>query len=287
MKYFIPFLLLAGFVFAQDPQPETKEQPKAEQLPAKAANPVVIMKTSMGDIEIELFADECPKTVANFVGLAEGTKEWTDPKSGETVKKPFYDGRIFHRVIDKFMIQGGCPIGTGSGSPVKKFEDEINAKALGLDKLKAVQNGAPHPYLLIRSQQQWQAQVIMPLIKSMGIKSDDEFKQRQEEANKKLLELTLLLAYETLGYKYHDSRSSHAPKRGVLAMANSGPNTNGSQFFINVVDTPHLTGKHTVFGEVKNGMEIVDAISKTKVGAGAKPVEDVKIISVRLKKSDA
>src|SRR3954468_18537685 len=125
----------------------------AAESPEKKGPVYATLKTSMGDIVVQLFEDKAPKTVANFIGLASGTKEWTDPKTGEKVKRPLYNGTIFHRVIPGFMIQGGDPLGNGTGGPGYKFDDETNN----------------------------------------GMKLDD---------------------------------------RGILAMANSGPNTNGSQFFI-------------------------------------------------------
>ena len=161
------------------------------------------LHTNLGDIVIEMFEFQAPKTVANFVGLATGTKEYTDMSSGTKKTGNFYDGLIFHRVIDGFMIQGGCPMGKGFGDPGYKFEDEFNGELI-FDR----------PYL--------------------------------------------------------------------LAMANSGPNTNGSQFFITVGPTPHLNRKHSIFGEVKDAASqaVVDAIATTKVGAGDKPVKDVVINSV-------
>ena len=157
----------------------------------------------MGDIVIELFPNHAPKTVANFVELATGAKEWVDPNISEKVKTNLYDGTIFHRVIPGFMIQGGDPLGSGMGGPGYNFADEFHGE-LNFDK----------PYL--------------------------------------------------------------------LAMANAGPNTNGSQFFITVEPTPHLDRKHTIFGEVKDAASqaVVDAISLTDVGAGHKPVKDVVINSV-------
>jgi cyclophilin family peptidyl-prolyl cis-trans isomerase len=251
--------------------------------------PLCLIKTTKGDIYVRLFASETPKTVANFIGLAEGTKEFADPNAGpvdpsnpKTVKRPFYDGLIFHRVIKDFMIQGGCPLGTGSGGPGYKFEDEINADALGLDKLKAVdEKSQAHSWLAVRSQDEFNRVVIGPLVRSMGITTNDQLKARLDDVNKRLAELTLKDVYTNQGYRYNTALKSHGLKRGVLAMANSGPNTNGSQFFINLVDTPWLTGKHTVFGEVVKGMDVVDAIGAVKVGAGDKPVEPVKIISIR------
>jgi peptidyl-prolyl cis-trans isomerase A (cyclophilin A) len=139
-------------------------------------------KTSMGDIVVKLLPEKAPKTVENFLALAEGTKEWKDPRSGAMVKKPLYDGTVFHRVIPQFMIQGGDPLGTGTGGPGYKFADEIGP--------------------------------------------DNKF-----------------------------------TKPGLLAMANAGPNTNGSQFFITEVPTPWLDRGHTIFGEVVKGFDLVPKIA--------------------------
>ena len=161
------------------------------------------LHTNLGDIVIEMFEFQAPKTVANFVGLATGTKEYTDFATREKKTGNFYDDLIFHRVIKGFMIQGGCPAGQGFGDPGYKFEDEFNGELI-FDR----------PYL--------------------------------------------------------------------LAMANSGKNTNGSQFFITVGPTPHLTRIHTIFGEVTDAASqaVVDAIATTQTGAGDKPTKDVVINSV-------
>ena len=155
-------------------------------------------ETTQGTIVVKLFEKESPKTVANFVGLAEGTKEWTDPKTGQKVKRPFYDGLIFHRVITDFMIQGGDPLGTGTGGPGFRFEDEF----------------------------------------SPSLKFD---------------------------------------RPGLLAMANAGPNTNGSQFFITEAPTDWLTNKHTIFGEVTEGMDVVKKIIRVPKGPGDRPTTPVVI----------
>ena len=254
-----------------------------------AGNPRALIKTSMGDIEVELFKDEAPLTVANFLGLANGTKEWKD-QAGATQRKPFFDGLTFHRVIAGFMIQGGCPKGDGTGDPGYAFEDEINATGLGLDKQKLFVNGQPHKWLGIRSQQEFQFKIILPLLKTLGHPSSpaeiqklspEQLQKLNEDVKKKLFAMTLKEGYELMGYKYSPSLKSSPPKKGVLAMANSGPNTNGSQFFINLEDTDHLTGKHTVFGKVVKGFDIVEKIGKVQVGAGAKPVVPIKIVSIR------
>lgn len=159
------------------------------------------LKTTMGDIVLLLFEEKAPKTVANFVGLATGTKEWTDPRTGQRVKRPLYNGTIFHRVIPNFMIQVGDPLGTGTGGPGYRFEDEF------------------HPEL------------------------------------------------------------KHS-KGGTVSMANAGPNTNGSQFFITERATPWLDGKHSVFGEVVKGQEVVNAIANVPRDRRDRPLKDVVIVEV-------
>ncbi|MFF4194013.1 peptidylprolyl isomerase [Nonomuraea sp. NPDC001831] len=167
------------------------------------------LKTNRGDIKVELFPNQAPKTVRNFVELAEGTREWTHPESGEKSTARLYDGTVFHRVISGFMIQGGDPLGQGIGGPGYEFDDEI------------------HPDL-----------------------------------------------YFNRPY--------------LLAMANAGVRggrgTNGSQFFITVVPTPHLNGKHTIFGEVVEGQDVVDAIAKTDTDRRDRPVQDVVLESVTIER---
>lgn len=253
--------------------------PPAEDAP----NPACVIRTSAGDIHVELLPRAAPKTVANFVGLAEGTKEFTDPATGKMVKRPFYDNLIFHRVIKNFMLQGGCPSGDGAGGPGYRFADEINATALGLHKMKVMQpGGKTHPCLGVRSQRDFNRLVMTPLYHKMGIRSQEDLSTKLPEVKRKMAELTLKECYENAGYRYDETLESYAPKRGMLAMANSGPNTNGSQFFINLIDTPWLTGKHTVFGKVIRGMDVVDTIGQAQVDARMKPSKDVRILSIRL-----
>ena len=167
------------------------------------------LHTNRGDIRITLFDDQAPKTVGSFVGLAKGEPTWRDQEVGQDRSEPFYDGLIFHRVIDGFMIQGGCPTGTGTGGPGYTFDDEI----------------AP------------------------GLAFDAPYK---------------------------------------VAMANAGTRngagTNGSQFFITVTQTPHLQGKHAIFGEVADdeSRAVVDAIATTATGRGDRPVDDVVIERVSI-----
>src|SRR5436190_433121 len=173
---------------------------------ARQPGSYAIFNTSEGTIVCRLFEKEAPKTVANFVELAEGKREWTHPVSRKKSKDRLYDSTIFHRVIPNFMIQGGDPAGTGFGGPGYQFEDETLGSAHKFDK------------------------------------------------------------------------------PGKLAMANSGPNTNGSQFFITVAATDWLSGKHTIFGEVIEGQDIVDTIANAPRGRNDRPNKDVKLQSVAIER---
>jgi peptidyl-prolyl cis-trans isomerase A (cyclophilin A) len=161
--------------------------------------------TTEGSFTIRLYDKEAPNTVANFVGLAEGTKEWRDPATGQKKKAPYYDGIIFHRVIEGFMIQGGDPLGQGTGGPGFTFADEF------------------HP-------------------------------QRR-----------------------HD-------RAGILSMANAGPNTNGSQFFITLGPTPHLDNRHSVFGEVVSGLDVVKQIGSVPTGQQDRPIKAVVMNKVSIER---
>ncbi|MEU6713871.1 peptidylprolyl isomerase [Nonomuraea sp. NPDC046802] len=165
------------------------------------------LKTNHGTIKVELFPTKAPKTVRNFVELAEGTREWTHPGTGEKSTNRYYDGTIFHRVISGFMIQGGDPLGQGVGGPGYEFDDEI------------------HPELWFNR--------------------------------------PYLLAMANAGIRF-------------------GKGTNGSQFFITVGPTPHLNGKHTIFGEVVEGQEVVDSIAKTRTDRRDRPADDVILESVTI-----
>jgi peptidyl-prolyl cis-trans isomerase A (cyclophilin A) len=161
-----------------------------------------VFNTTEGTVVCRLFEKEAPKTVANFIELAEGAREWTHPVTRKKSKDRLYDGTIFHRVIPKFMIQGGDPAGTGMGGPGYQFADETK--------------GSPHKF----------------------------------------------------------------DKPGKLAMANAGPNTNGSQFFITVAATDWLTGNHTIFGEVVEGQDVVEKIVNVPRGAQDKPKQEVRVSSL-------
>jgi peptidyl-prolyl cis-trans isomerase A (cyclophilin A) len=162
-----------------------------------------VFHTSVGDITVKLFPKKVPKTVENFVGLAEGTKEWVKPGTSIKTKKPLYSNTVFHRIIPNFMIQGGDPMGTGRGGPGYRFADEFHKKLR------------------------------------------------------------------------HD-------KPGILSMANSGPNTNGSQFFITHRATPWLDNKHAVFGEVVKGMDIVFKMGQVKRNRSDRPLTDIVLKNIEI-----
>ncbi len=225
-----------------------KQEVTSVKLPEKPAI-YAIMYTTSGDMILELFANEAPKTVQNFIDLSQGEKEFTSEKGTE--KRPFYDGLKFHRVIKDFMAQGGCPRGDGTGGPGYKFEDEINGKSLGLDTLKV--KDAPY----------YQTQLQRAVLTELNILSRQELEEKGkevEEAYTDALELSALEILHRVGYRFNEVLSSKKHVRGSIAMANAGPNTNGSQFFINQVENVNLTGIHTVFGQLVSGFEVLDRI---------------------------
>lgn len=251
--------------------PATAARAEDSRPAAGETNPVIVMRTSMGDITIELFPQCAPETVLNFLGLALGGKVFTDPATGDTAQRPYYNGLNFHRVIKGFMLQGGCPLGTGAGGPGYSFADEINADSLGLGRVRVEQYPACFN----------DAQTLV--LRRANIRSQEEFTRRQDELQAELTKVAALSVkelYELSGYRYRADLPSLPVRRGCLAMANAGPNTNGSQFFINQVDTPHLDGKHTVFGKVVAGIDVVDAIAEVPVDDSSKPLTPVTIISI-------
>ena len=254
--------------------------------PASASRPQAVIETTHGAIRVELFRDECPKTVDNFLGLAMGTIPFT--VDGVSATAPFYDGLTFHRVIKDFMIQGGCPKGNGSGGPGYAFEDEINPAHFGFDDAVVQKNAQGQPDANPRMRMfmaEFQQYSVMPLLARMGVvpgvQVDDA---KRNEVMAELMKITIRTAFADRGYRYRDDLPpSRKPTRGMLCMANSGPNTNGSQFFINVIDTPWLDGRHTVFGRVVEGQPVVDAISLLKTDPiSGQPATPVRIISIRL-----
>lgn len=244
-------------------------------------NPKVTLQTNYGDIELELFHDKTPKTVDNFIGLADGTKEWTDPKTGEKVKKPFYNGLIFHRVISDFMIQGGCPLGTGSGSPGYKFEDECYDDS-GEEISGKIEDDTTAMLIF--------QQVLVPYVQRTNNTpvQDEEIKAIVEECIK--TQSGEPIKGKTVAY-LKDKTGFDKPLKtpgkliasidyGTICMANSGPNTNGSQFFIVTKKDgcSWLNGKHTVFGKVLAGMEVVHQIENLEKDKGDKPLEKNKAV---------
>ncbi|GBF49003.1 peptidyl-prolyl isomerase [Leptospira ryugenii] len=218
------------------------------KLPEKPAI-YAIINTNVGDLVLELYHEAAPKTVQNFIDLAQGEKEFRTEKGTE--KRPFYDGLKFHRVIKDFMAQGGCPRGDGTGGPGYQFEDEINGKALGLGAVK------------VKEAPQYQTQLQRLIFTEFNIQTKQDLDAKGaevEEAYVQALELPVLEVLHRVGYRFNEVLPSKPPVRGSLAMANAGPNTNGSQFFINQVDTPHLTGIHTVFGQLVSGWDVLDRI---------------------------
>lgn len=235
-------------------------------------NQIVIMKTNYGDIELELWPQLTPKTVANFIGLASGTKKWEDPETKEMVEKPFYNGLVFHRVIKDFMIQGGCPLGNGTGGPGYTFEDEfpgeehkVTGEIKDEDTARLVFEKMLMPYM---QQTQEPDPKVMELVQTII----------QEQTGEPIIGKTVEEIQEMTGLQ-EPLVSVDLEKTvdyGTICMANSGPNTNGSQFFIvtKKEGAPWLNGRHTVFGKVINGMDVVHKIENLETDENDKPLPD-------------
>jgi peptidyl-prolyl cis-trans isomerase A (cyclophilin A) len=292
VRAFLPLLLLTVAACGSEPAPDGTEVDggRADAVGADGgslpAEPRVRIETSMGDIVAALLPAAAPQTVRIFLGLAEGHGTWSDvhdPAKKVTIREPFYDGLVFHRVVKGFMIQGGDPKGNGTGGAGFAYADELNGKALGLGKETVVQGGRPHPWIGVQGPADWQQKVLLPVIRDLGIEPAalNESRDLQAKVQARLDELTLLDLYEMQGYRYDDDLASVPPVKGSLALANSGPDTNGSQFFINLGDTPWLTGKHAVFGRVVEGMDVVEKIGAVKTDNASRPLTPVRILSIR------
>jgi len=245
-------------------------------------NPLVIFQTTRGDFVVELFPAEAPQSVVNFLALAAGNKAFVDSRSGNEAMRPFYDGLVFHRVINNFIIQSGSPDGTAMGGPGFSIPDEINAVSLGLDLMPVLDpEGYPDPIIGIRNQEDFQQRVLLPLYRALGIDNQDALEARIAEVDTRLRDMSVKDLYELQGYSYTQRFLSRSPLRGMLAMAGGGPESNGSQFFVTLADAPWLTGKHTVFGRIRAGMEVVDAIGRAPVSTENLPLDPVSILLVR------
>lgn len=254
-----------------------------KQLAESKGRPVIKMVTSKGTMTIELWNDIAPKTVENFTSLAFGGKEWTNPKNGNKEKKPFYDGLIFHRVIDNFMIQGGCPLGNGTGGPGYTFEDET----YDATNAKEIKGYIKDPKLA----QQLFEQVIAPYLQKNRTPDKELIAILQE--CQKVRGPGPLMKHPVEYYLTETGTPGPFKEPGVLkatvdygtiCMANSGPNTNGSQFFIVTKKDgcPWLNGKHTVFGKVIEGMDVAEKIQKVKKLPGDKPADEISIKKIAL-----
>ncbi len=238
----------------------------AMQVMENNSNPLMLLSTSLGDIYIELFKVEAPNNVDNFLALAHGEIEFTEKDSGNTFYPRYFDGMQFHRVIPNMLIQAGSPQYHPLGMPRRILADEINANVLGLDEQPVLNEfGAFNSLLNISDQSNFREALLEPILQHLRIGSNSELTNRQYEIYDFIANLTIKQAYELGGYTYNSDLTTRRITRSIVALANSGPNSNGPEFFIATNDLPWLNGKHTVIGKVVEGMETVDAISRTEI----------------------
>ena len=238
----------------------------AMQVMENNSNPLMLLSTSLGDIYIELFKVEAPNNVDNFLALAHGEIEFTEKDSGNTFYPRYFDGMQFHRVIPNMLIQAGSPQYHPLGMPRRILADEINADVLGLGEQPVLNEfGEFNSLLNISDQSNFRDALLEPILQHLRIDSDSELTNRQYEIYDFIANLTIKQAYELGGYTYNSDLTTRRITRSIVALANSGPNSNGPEFFIATSDLPWLNGKHTVIGKVVEGMETVDAISRTEI----------------------
>lgn len=229
-------------------------------------NPLILISTSQGEIYLELFPLEAPDNVANFIALAEGEKDFINQDSGEAVQARYYNGMRFHRVIPGFVIQAGSPAYNSLGLQVDLLDDEINADALGLDQIPALNpDGSFAASLNIESKSDLFEEILKPLYSYRNITDIDSALASQYQILQILQDLTVKSVYENQGYRYDASLPSRPIQRGTIAMANSGPDSNGPEFFISLSDAPWLTGKYTAIGRVVEGQLVMDRIGSTAI----------------------
>lgn len=229
-------------------------------------NPLVQFDTARGDIFIELLPAEAPDNVANVLALIRGEVEIEDPDNGFSFTPNYYDGMRFHRVIPGFVIQTGAPVNHPLGDPGSMLADEISANSLGLDQQQVMfDNGEINPILDINNRAEFEQQVLAPLYEALGIEDASALQSRQSQAYTRLQSLSIKALYELQGYRYREALNSRPITRGIVALANQGPDSNGPEFFIALSDSPSLNGKYTVIGQVVEGIEVVDAIGSTAI----------------------
>lgn len=254
----------------------------ARQAMENQANPLMLMTTSQGAIYIELLPDEAPDNVARFIALAEGEVEFFDEVANATFTPRYYDGMRFHRVLPDFVIQGGSPSYHPLGAPEPMLADEINATALGLDRLPVLgEDGSINPMLNVGNQQEFAQRVLEPLYLELGIETVSELNPAEDDIVTNLRGLTLMRLYEYEGYSYQNEFQTRGISRGTVALANDGPNRNGSEFFISLRNADWLNGRHTVIGRVVEGMDIADRIGAVAIDPTAFNTQSSVIYSIR------
>ena len=278
----IPSLFLLIFSLLTSLNPAIADTSTALVAMEDSQNPLIRISTSKGEMYLELYPLEAPNNVENFIALAEGEKEFTNLKTGEPIQSRYYNGMRFHRVVPGFIIQAGSPAINPLGLQVSLLNDEINANALGLDQIPALNpDGSFADVLNIESKKDFHEEILTPLYSQRNITDVEAALSRQYQVLETLQELSVKSVYENQGYRYDDSLESRPIERGTVALANSGPDSNGSEFFISLTAAEWLWGKYTVIGKVVEGQEVMDSIGNTAIDPGQFSSLSTLIYSVR------
>lgn len=230
------------------------------------ANPLLQISTSRGNVFVELYPEEAPENVGRFLGLATGDIELVDENTGSIFKPRYYNGMSFHRVIPGLLIQAGSPSYNPLGAPSDLLKDEINANSLGLNTESILlPDSSTNPILNITNSDEFAKQVLQPLYKEMRIETSEDLLEQEEKIATRLRTMTIKELYQLQGYTYSEANFSRPIQLGVLALANTGPNSNGPEFFISMANSEHLTGKYTAIGSVIEGMDVVGEIASLAI----------------------
>ena len=281
-QFTIPSLLLLIFSLLASLKTALGDTSTALLAMEDSQNPLIRISTSKGEMYLELYPLEAPNNVENFIALAEGEKEFTNLKTGEPIQSRYYNGMRFHRVVPGFIIQAGSPAINPLGLQVSLLNDEINANALGLGQIPALNpDGSFADVLNIESKPDFHEEILTPLYSQRNITDVEAALSRQYQVLETLQELSVKSVYENQGYRYDDSLESRPIERGTVALANSGPDSNGSEFFISLTAAEWLWGKYTVIGKVVEGQEVMDSIGNTAIDPGQFSSLSTLIYSVR------
>ena len=264
---FITLLILSSLAVALAASTHVLADAQSARLAMEnAQNPLLLIASSAGEIYIEMLPNEAPENVRHFIALAEGEVEIIDAATATSFKPRYFDGMRFHRVLADFIIQAGSSAYHPLGAPGVPLADEINADSLGLDQMPIMHpDGSFHRSLNIGNKADFEEQILKPLYQRMNIRTAEELFNRQGDIVRELQQMSVKRAFENQGFRYRTTNPTRSISRGIVALANQGPDSNSAEFFISLADADWLSGKYTVIGKVVEGLPVSDSIGRVAI----------------------